>query len=226
MLSSEQARAFYDKFGERQDRQGYYENPALQRMLALGSFGSARTVYEFGCGTGRLAEMLLESHLPAGACLIATDISPVMVGLARRRLAPFGDRAQVLLVGPEDPLASSDGVVDRLVSTYVLDLLARDRIGRFLDDAARVVRPGGLMCLVGLTEGRRGLAWGVSRLWRLVQRASPKTVGGCRPLVLGDMVECAAWRVRHRDVVAPWGIASEVIVAERTSGPAATPKGG
>ncbi len=45
----------YDRFGRRQDPQGWYEDAALERLIALGRLAEARAVCEFGCGTGRLA---------------------------------------------------------------------------------------------------------------------------------------------------------------------------
>jgi hypothetical protein len=53
MLSHEEARAFYDWFGARQDSQRFYEDPALCDLLGHADFGEARSVFEFGCGTGR-----------------------------------------------------------------------------------------------------------------------------------------------------------------------------
>ena len=52
-LDLEQARAFYDRFGARQDRQAFYED----------AFERARGVPEFGCGTGRFAEVLVAERL-------------------------------------------------------------------------------------------------------------------------------------------------------------------
>lgn len=46
------------------------------------------TVVDVPCGTGRLAEVLLEG----GFRVVGMDISDAMLGVARQRLAPFGDR--------------------------------------------------------------------------------------------------------------------------------------
>lgn len=67
MLTHAEARAVYDRFGARQDRQSFYEDEALADLLAHLAFREAQAVFEFGCGTGRLAKTLLDNHLPATA---------------------------------------------------------------------------------------------------------------------------------------------------------------
>ena len=53
MLSRQEARAVYDRIGAWQDTQAFYEGPALDALIAHGSFEDARAVFEVGCGTGR-----------------------------------------------------------------------------------------------------------------------------------------------------------------------------
>jgi hypothetical protein len=40
-------------------------------------------------------------------------------------------------------------------------------------------------------------------------------VGGCRPLELRERLPDPYWRVRHHAKLAPFGVPSEVLVAER-----------
>lgn len=55
-LSKNEARRYYDRFGAKQDQQGFYEDRPLGRLIELGKFSEAEHVLEFGCGTGRLYE--------------------------------------------------------------------------------------------------------------------------------------------------------------------------
>ncbi|MGE5248130.1 MAG: class I SAM-dependent methyltransferase, partial [Verrucomicrobiota bacterium] len=80
-LSHEEARAFYDRFGAKQDWQRFYEDRAIADLIAHASFGKAGAVLEFGSGTGRLAETLLARHLPPTARYLALDVSGTMVSL-------------------------------------------------------------------------------------------------------------------------------------------------
>ncbi len=52
-LTRNEAQRYYDRFGSWQDRQGFYEDPALDLLMKLGKFSEATNVFEFGCGTGR-----------------------------------------------------------------------------------------------------------------------------------------------------------------------------
>lgn len=214
-LGRQEARAFYDGFGPRQDRQAFYEDAALDRLVAGGGFESASSVAEFGCGTGRFAERLLGEELPAEAAYLGVDLSPRMVSLAGQRLARFGGRARVEVSDGEARLPLGDGAADRLVTTYVLDLLPMGEIEAFLSEAQRVLAPGGLLCVTGLTDGSGPLSRLVSGLWRRVQRLSPRLVGGCRPLRVGGLLDGRRWQVEHAGTVVAWGVASEVLVARR-----------
>jgi SAM-dependent methyltransferase len=94
-LTPEAAKRFYDWFGRRQDLQAFYEDPALETLLAHADCEHATAVFEFGCGTGRLAERLLARYLPQQSRYLGVDVSSTMVGLTRERLKPWGQRAQV-----------------------------------------------------------------------------------------------------------------------------------
>ncbi|MFT4570936.1 MAG: hypothetical protein ACI8TX_001833 [Hyphomicrobiaceae bacterium] len=58
-LTSSEAKSFYYLFGAKQDDQDFYEAAAVEDLLAHGDFAHARSVFELGCGTGRLAQTLL-----------------------------------------------------------------------------------------------------------------------------------------------------------------------
>ena len=91
MLTRPEARAFYDRFGVKQDAQAFYEDPAIDELLRHADFESAEIVCEFGCGTGRLANRLLAENLPETARYLGWDLSPTMVGLSRQRFAASGN---------------------------------------------------------------------------------------------------------------------------------------
>jgi SAM-dependent methyltransferase len=207
--------AFYDRFGARQDRQGWYEEPALARLIAQGRFFAAGSVCEFGCGTGQLAARLLGGTLPAHARYLAVDASSTMVALARERLRPWAGRAEVRQSDGSLRVPGAVAPTERFLCTYVLDLLAEPDIAALLEEAARVLAPGGLLCVAGLTHGRGPLAGSVSRLWALLQRLHWPLVGGCRPLRVAPLLPPQRWRILHDESVAAWGITSEVLVAER-----------
>ena len=214
-LTPGQARTVYDRIGRAQDWQRFYEDAATTELVAHAAFGDAQAVVELGCGTGRFATRLLGELLPATATYLGVDVSPRMVTLATERLTPWRDRATVELADAGERLPRPDGSADRVVSNYVFDLLSPEATRATVDEAHRVLAPGGLLCVAGLTPGEAGLAREVSHTWKRVWMRWPVLVGGCRPIRLADALDDARWEVRHRRVVAPWGIASEAVVAVR-----------
>jgi ubiquinone/menaquinone biosynthesis C-methylase UbiE len=181
--------------------------------------GAAKRVVEFGCGTGRLAAELLEGQLPPDARYLGLDVSATMVELTRGRVARFGDRVEIRQTDGAPRVDAPDASFDRFLSAYVLDLLSEADVAAVLAEAHRVLAPGGRLGLVGLTRGTSRLSRGITRLWETVHRWNPAWVGGCRPLSLRGFVDDDAWRTIHHEVVEPWGIASEVLVAERRAAP-------
>jgi ubiquinone/menaquinone biosynthesis C-methylase UbiE len=214
-LTREEARRVYDRIGAAQDTQAFYEDRATRLLIRHGAFERARRVLELGCGTGRLAFRLLSRHLPEAARYRGLDSSPRMVELARERLAPFASRAEVVLTDGAPPVSEPAGSCDRFVASYVLDLLSGDDIVAVLRAAHRILEPGGLLCLAGLSTGTGPLSRLVARAWLRVHALRPAWVGGCRPLELRDRVGRPEWHVRHHAKLAPFGIPSEALVAER-----------
>lgn len=212
-LTREEAKAFYDTFGVKQDQQSFYEERALQALVDNAACQVASFVFELGCGTGRFAQGLLDRHLPATARYLGVDISQTMVDLAAGRLAPFAPRARVALASGEPALSLPDASIDRFVSTYVFDLLPVEEQRRWLTEARRVLRPGGLLCLVGITPGVTPLSRTIMGLWQWLFARNPKWVGGCRPTSATERLEADEWEIRFRKVVVAWGVASEVIIA-------------
>ena len=212
-LSPAEAKRFYDRLGSAQDWQGFFENPAINELIAHAAFDSAHSVFEFGCGTGALASRLLQHHLPADARYIGFDISTTMVSLTQERLKLWSERARVQQSDGSPRIPESDHNFDRFVSSYVFDLLSPGFIDQLLAEAHRVLVPGGKLCLVSMTSGAsplyRAVCWGWQRLWRL----NPGIVGGCHPIELSDFLRLDWWNPDHTTKVTSWGVTSEVLVA-------------
>ena len=213
LLSGADAKAVYDRIGAWQDSLAYYAAPAFDALVAHGAFDEARSVFEVGCGTGRLAERLLHSQCPPAARYEGVDLSTEMVRVARERLALFGDRATVRRTDGRLVFDRPDGSRDRVVATYLLDLLSDDDARTFLAEAHRLLSQDGRLCLAGLTWGTSLVPRAVSGIWDALHRCAPEWVGGCRPVRVRTLLDKSRWRVQRRVVVRAWGVPSEVIVA-------------
>lgn len=216
MLSYKQAKGLYDCLGAKQDTQVFYEQAALADLVAHLDLSRAQRLIEFGCGTGRFAEELFDRYLCSTASYVGLDVSDTMVKLAQSRTARFEGRAAIQQTSGVPHLNLPGAVFDRFISTYVLDLLSEEDIGSLLDEAYRVLMTGGLLGVVSLTMGPRSLSRLVSSAWEQVHRFWPMLVGGCRPITIMPRLEGYRWRALHRNVVTPFGIASEIVVAEKS----------
>lgn len=214
-LTVDEARHFYDRMGARQDWNSFYEDPAIEAMVLHAGFDQARSVVEFGCGTGRLAERLLDRHLAPEARYLGIDVSPTMASLARERLARFGDRASIRLSDGRATIDTPEESFDRFVSTYVFDLLSRADIAGVVGEAYRVLAPGGRLCAISLTNGRTTVGQFISKTLHGIWSLEPKLIGGCRPIALEDFLDKGRFEMSHFEIVSSFGLSSEAIVATR-----------
>jgi ubiquinone/menaquinone biosynthesis C-methylase UbiE len=215
VLSHEQAKRFYDRLGAWQDTQRFYERPALADLLAHLELAGAERLIEFGCGTGRFAEELFDRHLLTNARYLGLDVSSTMTELAQSRTARFGGRAVIQQTSGTTHLDLPEAAFDRFISSYVFDLLSEKDIESLLTEAHRVLTNGGLLGVVSLTKGFRGLSRFGTWTWERLHQVSPMLTGGCRPITMGPLLENLRWKVCHRNVVTTFAIASEIVVAEK-----------
>ena len=149
--------------------------------LMLGAVTGSSTpvpsdVLDVGCGTGRLLEKA--GVLWPAARLLGVDPAPGMIEVARRRIP----KATAEVAGAE-ALSLPDVSVDLVLSCVSLHHW-KDR-GQGLRETARVLRPGGRLCLADITVP----TW-VSRLFHGIKAASPDT--------LHSLVTQAGFRVEKR----------------------------
>ncbi|OBH91515.1 class I SAM-dependent methyltransferase [Mycobacterium sp. E2733] len=210
-LSLSQARRVYNRIGRVQDWQAFYEDAATDLLVANAALAGEQKIFEFGCGTGRLAARLLES-LPSSTTYLGVDISPVMIDLATRRLAAWPARARVVLVDGSLPLPANDGFADRVFSTFVFDLLDPDYARAVVDDLRRILRPDGRLCIASLTSGDRPFERAVSRTWMGLWRVAPQLMGGCRPITASALLG-HDWQVLYQSRVHRLGLVIDALIA-------------
>jgi ubiquinone/menaquinone biosynthesis C-methylase UbiE len=214
MLSRDELRRVYDRVGPWQDTQSFYEQPAVEALIRHSAFDEASSVLEVGCGTGTLARRLLEDLGAPDLRYEAIELSPVMADLARDAVAPFAGRATIRRTGGAPPLDVPSRSVDRVVAAYVLDVMTEAEVRRFVAEAHDVLMSGGRLCVCGLAPGSTAPSRMVSALWSGVHALVPSLVGGCRPLAVRPFLADADWQILCHQTVTPWGVASEVLVAQ------------
>lgn len=217
ILTPEQASRVYDRIGRFQDWQVLYEGAAISELVGHASFDTAKSVFEFGCGTGAFAANLLKTIAPSDCQYVGVDVSPNMVRQATSRLRRWPSRALVRLTNGTSRLHEPDGAFDHFVSNYVFDLLAPEYAVGIVAEAHRILRSGGKLCLVSLTWGTSGFSKIVTALWQSVWRLNPHLVGGCRPVDLRNLLMPREWSIDYHRSVTSFAIASDVLVASRRS---------
>ncbi len=126
----------YRKLAQVEDRMWYFRGlHGLAERALGGALGAAAQILDAGCGTGGLIRRLGPAH--PGWAWTGIDLSPVACALARERTT-----ADIRL-GSVTELPFGERSFDAVVSCDVLYHVEDD--GAALREAARVLRPGGLI---------------------------------------------------------------------------------
>lgn len=144
------AARFWDRHAEGYAKRPVADEAAYEHKLALTRawLGPEMKMLEIGCGTGTTAL----HHAPHVAHVRATDISPGMIEIARRKATAAGIANVSFELSDIDRLEPQDRAYDVVMAHSILHLL-RNR-----DDAiakvSRLLKPGGLFvsstpCLSG-----------------------------------------------------------------------------
>lgn len=129
---------------ERYDRERFSSLPgrvfnALEKRELCRAFASvpkSATILDLPCGTGRLAEALLDE----GYRVVGVDIAAPMLEVARRKLARFGDRFQVRVGDARDLAKRESGTYDVALCARVLMHFPLDEQITFLRSVARLAK--------------------------------------------------------------------------------------
>lgn len=183
------------------------EARARDRALELAEIQDGQHILEVAVGTG-LAFYEIVRHNPHGHNL-GIDLSKGMLEKAERRLRMLGQVNYSLRVGTAFDLPLEDESVELLVNNYMFDLIAFEDMGRVLAEFKRVLRKGGKLILVNMTEGER---WG-SQIYDRVYNLSPKLMGGCRGVKLSGKLQEYGFKVDVREYYQQLLFPSEVIRA-------------
>ena len=171
---------------------------------------------EFGCGTGRFAEELFETRLPSHAIYVGRDISKVMVRIARERMARYRSARDGRKIRWRRP----NGLPERRLRQIYLHF----RPGPPSRRRGASGHEGSASAVDRWRAGRSGqsnkrqtpIAWMITHIWNGLRAVSPMLVGGCRPIEILRLVPAPDWKIEYRNVVTPFGIPCEIVVARKT----------
>jgi ubiquinone/menaquinone biosynthesis C-methylase UbiE len=164
-------------------------------------------VLEVAVGTG-LAFYEMVKQNPNGKNT-GIDLSKRMLKKAEKRLRKLSGAAFTLSVGTAFHLPMEDETVDVLMNNYMFDLMLDEDMHRVLIEFRRVLKKGGKLVLVNMTEGER---FG-SNIYNYVYNISPRLMGGCRGVTLSGKLKDHGFQVETREYYQQLLFPSEVILA-------------
>jgi SAM-dependent methyltransferase len=186
-------------------------------------------VLEFGCHLGATAIVLAL----LGAEVVATDVDPDLIALARLNAERYGvnDRIRFVTQDRAAALPFEDGAFDLVSCNSVLEYVPRERLADTQRELARVLRPGGLLVVMGTSNGlwpreTHSRQWLSNYLPRSIDRVlharlrrgvSPFTLRDgfpdCHDLLADDTTAltrskarmgASSWKLRLLAAAAPW----------------------
>lgn len=183
------------------------ESKARDRCLELASIQDGEAVLEVAVGTGVAFEMILRSN-PSGRNE-GIDLTEEMLTRAERRAGNSETDNYRLRIGDAYALDYPDDDFDVVINNYMFDLLPQQDFLTVLTEFKRVLRAGGRLAMVNMTEGER---W-YNNLWERIYRINPAWLGGCRGVLLVPHLESCGFVQTKREYVSQLTFPSEVVCA-------------
>ena len=198
----------YDSLSKTYDIWGKLaETHARNRAIELADIKDGQAIFEVAVGTG-LGFFEIVQRNPNGINF-GVDISQGMLQKAKKRLGTLTAAKYELEIGNAFSLEVKDESFDLLVNNYMFDLIPFDDMDAILEEFKRVLKKGGKLILVNMTEGQ---SFGCA-IYSMLYRLSPKSFGGCRGVKLSDKLQQHGFEVKTREYHQQWWFPSEVILA-------------
>ena len=184
------------------------ETKARKKSLQLAQIRDGISILEIAIGTGLTFKEIVMAN-PNGENF-GVDLTPAMLEKAKGRITTLGIKNFEISVGDAYELKFPDQKFDLLMNNYMFDLLPERDFITVLMEFRRVLKPGGRLILVNMTQGEHFY----ERFWETVYRINPRWLGGCRGVLLSRAVREAGFTDLARQTVSQFGFPSEIIAAK------------
>jgi ubiquinone/menaquinone biosynthesis C-methylase UbiE len=209
-VSQDEIGFVYDKLSGVYDIWGKLtESRARARAIELARIEDGQDIVEVAVGTG-LAFYEIVKRNPHGHN-VGIDLSAGMLEKATDRRKNLAGANFSLAVGTAFNLPAQTESVDLVVNNYMFDLIPYADMDKVLTEFRRVLKAGGKLILVNMTNG---VTFG-SKLYDWIYRISPKLMGGCRGVQLTDRLQRHGFIVEVREYHQQMLFPSEVILAHK-----------
>ncbi len=194
-----------------------FHRRAHGRLMELAGPLEGRCVLEVATGSGELFRRLRDRN--GHGLTVGFDLSPGMVAMVKRTLNGFhgknggNPRGRYALQAVDArQMPFRDGFFDALFNCYLFELLPEQDILLVLREFRRVLRPGGRLLLVNVSEERRGF----NLIYGALSAVAPSYWGRQVAHFMPSLLARSGFRLLHSEVITQTGYPSAVTVAERS----------
>lgn len=205
--------SFYDRISGAYDLiADASEHAARDQGLALLDVHSGESALVVGFGTGHALASLAHAVGPAGI-VSGIDISSGMAAVARRRLEAEHVAGRVeLTLGDARALPYADRRFDAGFISFTLELFDDGDIPRVLQEIRRVLRPGGRLGVVAMSQEPQVNLMTDVYVW--MHRHFPHFVD-CRPIPVADHLRRAGFQLERIEKLSIWSLSVAVALARK-----------
>jgi ubiquinone/menaquinone biosynthesis C-methylase UbiE len=183
--------------------------------LELASIQPQEKVLEVGIGPGQILLEILK-RVDRTNVVYGVDLSWKMLEKSRQRIHRAGYGNVSLVEGDTRQLPFAAQAFDVVYSSYMLDILSVQDITIALEEFRRVLKGAGRVVLVNLSKQSPPSGSWVEYVYRFLPATwVPYVLGGCRPVLLKDLVSGAGFSCVERKFIG--GLMSSEIVTARVS---------
>jgi ubiquinone/menaquinone biosynthesis C-methylase UbiE len=218
MLSRAETKALYDKISKVYDLLSEHtEGPVREAGLQMLAPQAGETMLDVGFGTGHALVWLARAVGQSGK-VHGIDLSDGMLEVAKNLIRREGvaDRVE-LRTGDATDLPYAADSIDGIFMSFTLELFDTAEIPLVLAQCRQVIKPGGRMVVVGMSqEGEHGLVY---EAYEWTHHRFPNFVD-CRPILVSQAVADGGFQVTEKKNLRIW-VPVEVVRGEKQA-PAAT----
>jgi demethylmenaquinone methyltransferase/2-methoxy-6-polyprenyl-1,4-benzoquinol methylase len=188
------------------------EKPACRQGLQMLDPAPGEHVLEVGSGTGE-SLLLLAEAVGSSGLVHGIDLSDGMIAVARTKLVRAGILGiTALICGDAVHMPYAGATLDAVFCAFTLELFDTPVIPQVLTECRRVLRPGGRLGIVSLSE-RANPNW-ITRVYDWTHKKFPAYID-CRPIEVCKVVERAGFEVSAGTLRSMWGLPVEIIIGKK-----------
>lgn len=187
------------------------ESNSLRKTYDFCGIEDGMTVLEAGVGTGRFLEWLVQAN--PGGQNIGIDLSSGMITQASRHLQDTKSDSYYLIQADVTELPVRKRSCDRIVSTFVFDLLPEETHIPILSQMYTMLKADGKLVLATMTTTGHL----THQAWRWFAHTFPSLFTYCRPIDIKPALQDANYTIERNEVISQNTFPSEVILARKAA---------